>query len=577
MAFLPPGPFAAGFVALLAACEEVDRADPAHVVTTVPIEGGAVWAIRVESGRPALDADPVAWPRDLLTADVLDAVDAVPRAFRDDLAETLSYLTVEEATRLASVIRAAPTDQVDEVGWAIGATDPPILSWILEGGWEWIFADNAAAVYALAGVLPYADLVELEDGRTTLETVGEGGTGTIASDVYYRFVVYPRGYIDLPAPNGEDFWRSFWLEDDAYGETLVEAVEGSPTVQDAAMALGTWIQSYMSFGYQSNDIWPLDIYWAQYGSCGEYSILTTAAARTALIPTVSVSARADDHEWNEFWDGRWIMWDNSLGEIGSNPHYPYIDWPEIYDDDRYDSGVLGEVAHVFRFFPDESVEPSDLYTAMVPVEVTVTDAAGVPVEGARVQALTHESGYWMCTWAPSDAAGVASMEIGDDQFVAFVAEHPLLGDAGNERWSLRTDTCEAPCRDAVAFDDPLPRRALDAGTPPGGTLRLTATWTVTESEIRVANPVLEGYELGQTYGVDEAGGAVDVFLVDSANRDAWAGGQPFGAWAVTTASGSGSLDLELLDGEAWTLVFSNETTPDVRRILDVDVRVARIP
>jgi hypothetical protein len=68
---------------------------------------------------------------------------------------------------------------------------------------------------------------------------------------------------------------------------------------------------------------------------------------------------------------------------------------------------------------------------------------------------------------------------------------------------------------------------------------------------------------------------VDVFLLDQANLDAWKTGQPFGAWSVTKASGSGSLDLSLLDGEAWTLVFSNEPTPDVRRTLDVDVRVER--
>ncbi|MBN1336663.1 MAG: transglutaminase domain-containing protein [Deltaproteobacteria bacterium] len=574
-----PSNAAISLLALLSACgDSADQdEDPTVVATTVVLEGGGAWAVHVDPEAPLLEADPLDRPRDLLAGEALDAVDATPAAFQDGLARTLATLTAEEADRLAAEILGAPAEQVDEVAWTIGATDPAILSWLLENGWEWLFADNAAAIYALQGVLPYADLVELEDGRTTLETVGEEGVSTLEPDLYYRLVAYPRAYIDLPAPNGDVFWRSYWLEDDTYGETLVEAVEGALTVQAAALALGTWIQSYMTFGYTSNDIWPLDIYWEAYGSCGEYSILTTAAARTALIPTVTVSARADDHEWNEFWDGRWIMWDNSLGEIGSNPHYPYIDWPEIFDDDLNGSGVLGEVAHVFRFLPDESVEPSDLYTSLVPVEIHVTDAAGAPMEGARVQALTYESGYWMCTWAPTDAAGVASMSIGDDQFIAFAADHAFMEAIEEDRWSLRTDLCTPPCQGSLAFEDILPRRALDRGSPPEGPLRLTASWIVTESEVRVANPVTEGYELGQTYGVRQEGGAVDVFLLDAAGQEHWAAGEPFDAWALTPATGVGSLEVRLPDDEPWTLVFSNEPFPDVHRTLEVDVRVERIP
>jgi hypothetical protein len=548
-------------------------ADLSSFSGTVPLSGGEEWAVQVDTRNLTLDPDPVISPAAMLSGDAANALVASPAWVQEELARTLAALPAEYADRLGAVILASDADWVDEVAWSIAATDTPILTWILDGGSEWLFMDNAAAIYDLEGVLPYADLVELGDGHTTLEVVGENGTTTLDPELYYNLVVYPRAYIDLPAPNGDEFWRSFFLVDDSYGETLIDAVQGAETLADAALAAGNWIQSFMTFGYNSNDTWPLDVYWAQYGSCGEYSILTTAVARTALIPTVSVSARADDHEWNEFWDGRWIMWDNSLGEIGSNPHYPYIDWPDIYDDDSYDTGVLGEVADVFRFFSDESAELSDLYTSLVPIQVTVTDAAGAPVEGTRVQVLTRESGDLMCTWASTNRDGVASVQVGDGQFVTFLADNPLLGTVLDD-W-VRTDVCKQPCQAALAFSETIPRRAADAGVPPSGNIHLLLDFTVTGSETRVSDPVTEGYELGETYGVPADGGVVDVFLVDSANVAAWENGEPFGAWSVTTSAASGSLDLALPAGDTWTLVVSDEPWPTVRRTVDVDVHVVR--
>ena len=545
---------------------------------TLRIEAGQAYQIRIDPAG-VVTADPIVVPYDELSASPAAAVDRAPEWVRVQLARTLFQLLDGEAVRLADQIMAAAENQVDEVAWTIAVTHPAILTWILERGDEGLFVENAAGIYEVAGQLGYATLVEQPDGQTTLTLAGENGELQLEPEEYYWYVVYPRAYRELPAYEGGLFWRTHFRQDTTFGSTVIEAVSGATTIQGAADAVGDWIQSFMEFGYGTNDIWPIEIYDAQYGSCGQYSILTTAAAKTALIPTVSVSARADDHEWNELWDGRWIMWDNSLGEIGNNPHYPYIDMPELFDDDTApNGGVFGEIAHVFRYRGDETIWPSDLYTSYQQVTVQVTDGWGLPVAGARVTAHSTESGYLPCTWSPTDQDGRASLQLGDDLGYGFSASHALLGAApsnGQVTTTLTTTSAAPEMFDALIYETVIPRTLIDVGPPPPGDLEVLLSFRVEQTEQQVKNLITEGFELGQTYPQTLTGGLLDVYVVDDLGLAGFEALAPFNAHPIALAANEGAVEWTLAADGAWTVVLDNSWWPAGVKEVAVELTVRR--
>jgi len=550
--------------------DDDDDAAPSSWSAEVRIAGGERFTVRIGDG---LDPDPVSDPLLDLQGDAADALQRAPEWVREDLAWALAGVGDDAADALAAQVLDADEAQVDEVAFAIAATAPEILQWMVDGGDEDVFGENAEGIYAVDGLLEYASLVEVEPGLTTVELTGEQGTYELEPADYYWYVVYPRSYLELPMRVDGWWWRTLFLEDDAHGESALDAVSDAATVLEAAEALGTWIQSFMQFNYMDNLILPVDIYDTGYGSCGEYSILTTAAAKSVLIPTVSVSARADDHEWNELWDGRWIMWDNSMGEIGSNPNYPYIDWAEIFDDDTYNNaGVLGEVAHVFRFRGDEAIEPSDLYTEYVDIHVDVADGDGDPVEGVRVIATTAESGYLEATFGYTGLDGRATLRMGDDLGYGFELDHPTLGTLGGESTAVVAAGGDDEFFEDYAFDDACDRNIEDAGAPPEGERTLRVELSLLGTIQRQTNYLTEGYELGHTFPAALDGGSIDVFLIRSEDLDAFEDGDGVEAYSVGLASNGAELELPLDDGE-WVLVLDNGCWPTSDRDVELLVEI----
>jgi hypothetical protein len=443
-------------------------------------------------------------------------------------------------------------------------------------GYAGIFRENAQGVYAVDGSLLYARLVELED-RTTVELDGEMGTFQLDPEMYYYYVVYPRAYFELPMYFDGQFWRSLFQLSTPTAPPIVNAVSTATSVQEAADMVGDWIQAIMTFGYGTNEGQPVEVYQNRFGSCGQYTIITTAAAKTVFIPTAAVTARADDHEWNEFWDERWIMWDNSLGEIGSNPHHPYIDWPHIMDDDLTTSGVMGEVAHVLRFRSDGNIFACDQYTGYdQQVSITVLDSAGATVEGARVIARSSESGYHPCTWGYTDHHGVVSFMLGDDLQYGFTTDHPVLGMAPTSGVGpvLRTYEGADPVDDFASFSTAQTRSVTDAGPPPAGDISLTLEFQVARTLQHRVNVISEPYDLGHTYPASFDGGVIDVFIVDQAGYEAFYAGSAVSAHSVQLAAEEGTLDLTLPSGQDWYIVLDNALWPVSTKFVSVSATSA---
>jgi hypothetical protein len=470
------------------------------------------------------------------------------------------------------------------VAWAIAITDAPIASWIANNSGAPIFLENAEGIYALDGVLDYAELVELDDGRTTLLLNGEEGEYELDPEIYYYYVVHPRSYLELPQYVQGNFWRTFFQEDETYGSNVVDAVAGAQTVQEAADMVGDWLQGLMTFQYGTSFNQPVDIYASTIGSCGQYSIITNAAARTVLIPTATATARADDHEWNEFWDGRWIMWDNSLGDMpNDNPHYPYIDWPEIFDNDTYNgSGVFGEVAHIARFRPDDSVFASDIYFPFKEVLIAVTDASGEPVEGVWVLANSHDSQNLggICTWDYTDGEGIATLMLGDGITYSFEARHVDLGTTtglteGVTIWV--DDDYEVPIEDAMSMPNAYERDPMVAGDSPGGDLPVSLAFAVESTLQHRENYITEPWNLGHTYPFELESGVIDVYVTNAAGLAALEAGEAFDAWGVSLGHSQATAELAIPPGQDWYVILDNTLWPASDKQVSVTLSTGNQP
>jgi len=157
-----------------------------------------------------------------------------------------------------------------------------------------------------------------------------------------------------------------------------------------------------------------------YGNCGEMQQVLGAAGRSALVPMVTVDAWADDHVWNELrWEDGW----------------------RNYTINRSDSsvsvsteGLVGDHwAGTFITRGDGYVEnATDRYTDPITLAVTVTDADGRAVDGARLMVATEYNKMvgdstpltpMMVAW--TDSSGEASIDLGTDRDFYLMATSPL--------------------------------------------------------------------------------------------------------------------------------------------------------
>jgi hypothetical protein len=219
---------------------------------------------------------------------------------------------------------------------------------------------------------------------------------------------------------------------------------------------------------------------------------------------------------------------------------------------------LGQVAHVFRFRPDDAIFPSDVvYTPTETVDVVVSDSLGEPVEGARVIVTTMESGGLPCTWGYTDVSGTVEFILGNDLGYTIEISHELLG-VPSGAVLVGTDQ-SGPIPVEVAFDVPYPRSFADAGAP-DGEVGLALTLAVTRTTQHRINEITEDYEMGLTHEVELGGGAIDVYLLDEDAFAAFEAGEPFQAFSPVTGNAQ-ALDLRVPATVARYVVLDNRMWP----------------
>ena len=500
-----------------------------------------------------------------------EALLVAPASMRADLALTLRQLNDAEQDELALIL--VDLDEpwlADEIAFTIAHLSPEVLT--ASKFHSELILDNAQWVYRVDPDLAYVEIVDVgEPGvdddfhsftRYTYEVDGELLTMDLDPELYYWFVVHPRiededpWYVDAwkecssqnlqcaSDPDEGMIWREFLWQGAAetcpvegYCPVLSDTMTEATTLwnygggSSATGAIGDVVRHmlssddelgrWLSFGaYDERSIQPNRIYGLGRGNCGEWSDMTTAIARTSLIPNVNVNPSSWDHTWNGFWiEGEWVAWE------------PVNFWVD------HGYGVSTS-AYATRGDASVWLQTGDYTDETFTMEVHVTDADGVPVDGATVAIFSPYDEYW---WPAGELAtgvdGVASFDVGSGyewtaRVESVIGNHP----AADNTITAASGAVETGVVDVIEY-------SLDARVPAGAADQ-GVTWIEGDGRMQVAATVVveRGRSMANSwrYGGDSISQpteapAVEVFLVDEQGYADFVAGRAFTAQDLSSA------------------------------------------
>ena len=220
-----------------------------------------------------------------------------------------------------------------------------------------------------------------------------------------------------------------------YADTLCARVQGM-TLEEAALEINHWCHEMAT--YQPSDgrtSSPLQTIRRGVGRCGEESVLAVAALRAAGIPARQVYtprwAHTDDnHAWVEVYvDGKWQF----MGACEPEPrlNMAWFTGPvsralilhtKVFGDYHGDEDVIRRTPCYTEI---------NVIRGYVPARrsvVTVVDAAGKPVAGARVEFKIYNYGeYYTVAAYQTDRKGQAALDMGCGDMVAWASKDDRFG------------------------------------------------------------------------------------------------------------------------------------------------------
>jgi hypothetical protein len=405
---------------------------------------------------------------------------------------------------------------------------------------------------------------------------------TVDRDIYYWFVVHPKIEDESPwfvdawdscgssslecaaTPEEGWFWREFlW---DVAAETCptegtcptldtwlpgVEYVWNGLAYGDAEGAIREIVEftlsepvegyRWLEFGASGErSIQPNRIYGLGRGNCGEWADMTTALARTALIPNANASPASWDHTWNAFYDGTWVEWEPVNFWIDHAYGAPYSNYIT-----RGDGLVL--------------LQTPDYTDQVFTMEIEVHDSQSAPIPGASVSVwspwVIDGTEYWSYAGeAPTDGDGVATFPLVALQEYAIRVETPIGS------WPVQANTIDHASNGVDVGETDVQQYTLEAAQP--APLQATEVGFTGEAEARLALTFTDpgarhtplGQRFGITYTVEAAVPPIQVYLVEADDYALLEAGEPFEvAWIGT----GDDVELDIPLSHAWTLVLSN--------------------
>ncbi len=476
---------------------------------------------------------------------------------------------------------------------------------------------NAELIYAYADSLPYVRILEHDD-YTTLEyrVVEEGDTiwAEIDRDIYYWYVVHPK-LSDEGIYSSDDegssnqrtydfFYREYlWhnpnpdynyqlladsvhypLLSDRMKECTVlwdrtaESWPGTERPREAAGAAGIWVSNMMPGTPEgARPVQPNQLAMWHRGNCGEGQDILGGAMRTALIPCMLVCNIAEDHVWNEFWDGEWwfVQVDNHGGSTALNAGW------RGYDRDH---GGGKDISSVWGYRGDGYLfQVTERYSNICTLTISVEDIDGDPVDGAYIlvanESFYDPSALTYCTLLWTDSHGKAILPCGDAQnyYIRVMTDFGNYPPGDEMNVNLAAEETETGMLYSAnvtingapyTFFEPNPVDA-DSGEY---YVHLSVD---TEDIIVGENEALDSQNSQFRYntGYD---GRVRVFVVDSTNLSRYERGLSFDAYEYTEPITGGNLELSMPTPDGvWYVVVANSECFVNHQLVEARARLIR--
>lgn len=406
---------------------------------TVRVPAGSSYYCTVNQASSLIFSD-FSLSTEKLTTKAQEALAYAPQWLRITLEDKFSLLSASHQDSCAQIILDAKDPYVDEISFTIAHLPLEVI--VSSSFYPEIIRENAVGIYRADSGLDYVAIIDsgsaAQGGNyfsTTQYRVLENGVETqhtLPRDTYYWFVVHPKLQGELPTYSGTTspeptpppkgkFWRTYlWDHKEAGYGALCDTLKGvtflwankinNPAQNGALGRLSQWCNTVMPWGGGFPDYrWPYPVYlYHQHrGTCSEHGWFASAAGRTALIPVTLCKAPRYDHKWNEFFDTRWIDWEPINGWINR------LDEP-AHANDYWADPAKPPLNGCFNWRGDGFIwGTTERYSAVCTLSVTVTDARGDPVDGARITIDAEGVGgnFLLAGWTGSD--GYCQFLLGD--------------------------------------------------------------------------------------------------------------------------------------------------------------------
>ena len=337
------------------------------------------------------------------------------------------------------------------------------------------------ALEFLYAYMPLADLTDyptsfyLENVRKTFQAREEMPWGDSVPELLFRHFVLPL------RTNNENLDEARMV----FYEELKPRVQHLP-MKEAILEVNHWCHEKMT--YQPSDgrtSAPLASVKTSLGRCGEESTLTVAALRAVGIPARQVytprwAHTESNHAWVEAWaDGQWWF----LGACEPEPilNLGWFNAPAsraMLTHTKVFGNYTGPEEVVLRSPNYTEINLIGNYAATAQIDFTVTDPAGTPVPGARVDFCIYNSSQFypavskytdgegrtfltaglgdMLVWAAKDGAyGFRKVTFGADKAVTILLDSPVGTPVVSELMHI------VPPPEAVSIPAPTPAQRAE--------------------------------------------------------------------------------------------------------------------
>jgi len=525
-----------------------------------------------------------------------DAVARMPAWLQKNLTRKFLELDFNTAHKYGQLIVGVNDERyLDEVGFSIAHTSTRMLQSnrvIPE-----VFVTNAQYIYENDPHLDYVDIVEIDDryvgSYTTLNYINQTGVQIqLPMELYYWFVVHPKLSDEYPSfvnPDGIQgspnefeqppvgkFWRDwlFYHNDTGY-PLLKESVQNCSNVWEAVAAVSGWVVGSMAFTSDNERaVEPVRIYRKHIGRCGEHQDMACAAARAALIPTVCTSNMAEDHVWNEFWDGRWVHWDANS--------YNNVDHPLGQDKD-YHGGK--DISTIWSWRGDgKTWSVTEKYTPVCTYTANAVDSNGNPVDGAEIMVCTEfyydHNQLTMTTYGCTDAQGQVEIPLGNVRNYWSSADSALGEDPADQGGGERVTQVITGAQTDQSYSHtfhlpsalPTPDYTIERTNPAiSDDIQMDISYRVTES-VHIGTSMLTREKYFDRELNDNT---VDAFIVNATQFENYTLGNPFKAMKANENGNYENMTHMTSMKDRCFLVLSNEDKVSTIKRVNITIELKK--